>query len=210
MPGFGRKVGGSLANQFSAGKVYNPYTREFAPGGVTGVRMGLGAAGQVGGPIGGIAGMLGNWLYTRNNPQAQAFDAGIRGWKGITDQFGETSQGISDYLHNQPLNLSLTPQVSYGGQLASSYTPSVPTMPQVTATDNAGSWQGLNPFQQGRGLNYATASASAPQMSGGGARGMFSKGGITGDAARAMFAGMSDASRFNTSMGYEDSIIRQS
>lgn len=101
MPGFGRNLLGAASNNLAAGPIYNPYTKQFAPGGIRGVRIGLGVAQQAGGPVGGIAGMLGNWLYTRNSPQAQAWDAGVRGGKGLLAQFAQSQQDLHDWASGQ-------------------------------------------------------------------------------------------------------------
>lgn len=71
---FWKGVGGSAANSFASGNVYNHWRGTYAPGNVTGTRMGIGAAQQFGGPIGSLAGWLANKIYSSRNPDAQRFD----------------------------------------------------------------------------------------------------------------------------------------
>ena len=66
------RFGGAVANQFAAGNVYNKYRDSYSP--ITGLRMGLGAAEQFGGPVGGLTGIIGNWLASRKPGPAMAWD----------------------------------------------------------------------------------------------------------------------------------------
>jgi hypothetical protein len=98
----------------------------------------------------GIAGMLADqFVPGGSNLVGMAANGGLFGsgisqglqrentYNGIADQFGETRQGLADYLQSQrPEFGEYNPQVSVGQpQYASvgSFAPSVPTMPSVQA-----------------------------------------------------------------------------
>src|SRR5688572_25856867 len=83
----GRLVGG-LANLFAGGgKVYNQYTGQYAPASVRTARFVSGGLNAIGGPA-----SIGGQIYSRMNNRtnaAQAWDAGLTGWKGIDKQLSQ-------------------------------------------------------------------------------------------------------------------------
>lgn len=222
----GRRIGGTLANQVAAGNVYNPYTGQMAPGGVQGARFGFGAAQQLGGPVGSLIGGIGNWLFTRNNPQAQAFDAGIRGWKGITQQFSQNQRGLGQWLQQQgrqgyhpnyaaPSTTGLMRStggisgLSFGPPQMGGYSGGAPSGPvggvergqftpdaRVSVPDADVGPIGMGPLTLNAGNGR---SAPAGQMGGGMSGGTFTRGqadALTGDAARDYYAAMRMGSLF--------------
>lgn len=122
-------------------------------------------------------------------------------FNGIADQFGQTRSELADYLHSQKVDMGgYNPQVSVGQpQFASvgSFAPSLPAMPAV---ETQAPWQGLGTstgglFQGGQLGSWANPAPQQPAQRVAGQN----RGGWTGDAARSIFSGLSDASRFNAS-----------
>lgn len=220
MAGFFRNMGGTAANQVAAGNVYNPYRGTYAPGGVTGTRMGIGAAQQLGGPIGTIGGLIANWIYSRKNADAKTFDAGMRrdqamGGHDFIQQTRDFNQGLMNQYGNpqRPVTQGYVPDASfnpgslfrpsipnisygpsYGGQNPGGVTRQTFAVPQpgaqvsdlkdiaslgqVTVNGPAGNATG----------NWATQAMGGLSQGGGIGHGWT---GVSGDAARSMFDGMS-------------------
>lgn len=171
---------------------------------------GLGTAANVAGNAYYGAGPLGGLVDRLRGPgdvQQQPLDFG----GGVTPNFQPQIGGP---------NLNLPPTGGFmpspygpyaGGYQAPSQMPQGPNINPITGLPDmqAGyaqlpNYGGQAAPQQGQSLGFPTMGpvfASRLSNQGGGARGAYSQGGHTGDAARALFEGMSDSSRFNTSMG---------
>lgn len=183
---FLRGAGLRLADRFVSGQNYNPQTGAWTatPGQyVTGI--GSRVLGFINPAAGFAANRLSDMYWDRQNQPS-----------GILPQQLQAPTGLDLNLASmiQPGNFNLPD-------------PNAPAVAQGIAPPQAPPSQQGGPFtpQQGGNLGFPTMGPVFVSKLGnqaGGARGRFSTGGLTGEAARAMFEGMSDASRFNTNMGY--------
>lgn len=88
---FWKRLGGGIANALVPGSIYNPHTGQWAPTGVRVGRIAAGAAGQLAGPAGSLAGMVANGVIG-NTDEGFRFDQGIEGWEGMSQDFGNLPQ----------------------------------------------------------------------------------------------------------------------
>ena len=110
---FWRNLGGGIANALVPGSVYNRHTGQWAPSGVLTGRVAAGAAGQLMGPAGSLAGMVAN-NYIGNTDEGFAFDQGIEGWQGFVDDMNAPREQPSNNLQVSPLQPNIQPG-NYGG-----------------------------------------------------------------------------------------------
>lgn len=142
------RLRGGLANLVAGGgKVYNPYTGQYAPASVRTARLVSGGLNALGGPA-----AIGGQVYSHMNNKtdaAQAWDAGLRGWEGIDKQLSQRPEA-----NQLGLDVPDAPMTGYQPQYAlSAPQAQMPTMPHVTA--QADGWNGglgtSNAFNSGLG-----------------------------------------------------------
>lgn len=148
------RIRGGLANLVAGGgKVYNPYTGQYAPASVRTARFVSGGLNAVGGPLASLGGQIYSRINNRTDA-AQAWDAGLRGWEGINKQ-------LSQRPDTNQLGLDV-PDVDVG-PVGGNYNARLPTLAPVVSTApstaQTGPWTGLgtstgNAFQGGQLGNW--------------------------------------------------------
>lgn len=117
---------GGLANMLASGKVYNKYTNTYAPQNVTGMRIASGVAGQFGGPVGTIAGLVGGQA-SKYMDGAQSFDRRLETSPAIAASRDQLRQDLNGQYPGVQVNdigdAPMSGGLQTGGSLAGMVSP---------------------------------------------------------------------------------------